>query len=55
MNIKENNKKMIYESPTVEIKRVVLEQIIAMSTINKVDLNSCVEESQEVEGNNSGI
>ena len=56
MDIKMNNKtKMIYVSPTVVITRVVLEKGIAMSTVNKVELNPWVEEGPEVADNNSDI
>ena len=41
MNVKENKKK-VYEPPTIKVIRLVLEAVIAASPVQKVNLNDWI-------------
>jgi len=43
MNVKEN-KKMVYEPPVIKVIRLVLEEVIAASPVQKVNLNDWIDE-----------
>ena len=44
MNVKEN-KKMVYEPPVIKVIRLVLEEVIAASPIQKVNLNDWINDN----------
>ena len=52
MKIK-GNKKMIYVSPTQEFTQVVLEEVIAASPVQKIDLIDWVEEGPDDDARNN--
>jgi len=54
MNKKSKNKKK-YIPPKVEITRVVLENVIAASPVQKVNLKDWDYETEHVQGNNSDV
>ena len=44
MNVKENKKK-VYEPPTIKVIRLVLEEVIAASPVQKVNLNDWIDDN----------
>jgi len=44
MNVKEN-KKMVYEPPTVKVIRLVLEEVIAASPVQMINVNDWIDDN----------